>query len=461
MDDKFFDDNREHKYRSFKEIMDEKRNSERTGSVSPMVKNEELKRNIPQEQTVTETTGNTEFNNKSSVINENYRQPEKKKKKPWGRMVAALLIVSIAGGASIGAGYGAVKYFAAGKETAEEAENNNTQISLPSSAVTVSTNGAGDAVEVINKVFPSVVNISTNGVVKQNYYGYVIPYSYTSAGSGIIFSEDDENVYIATNNHVIEEAESISVTIGDENGVSAKVVGTDSSADLAVISISKADLKAEGIESVTIAEFGDSDSISVGQSVIAIGNALGEGKVATGGMISSKLKTITIDGVAYTVIQTDSAINPGNSGGALVDYEGKVIGINTAKSSSSTIEGVGYAIPSNKALPILNDLLENGTAPKPYLGIVGMDVTDEVSQKYGLPKGAYIAQVLENSGAADAGLREGDIITEFNGEKVTDMETLKAILADLSIGDIVSIKVIRNGSNTINTNITIYDANNL
>ena len=449
MDDKFFEENKDKKYRSFKEIMDERRN----GGVT--VKNEELSRD----------TVNTEEKKEeikvTPVISESCKQPAKKKKSAWGKLAAALLIVSIAGGASAGAGYGVVKYSAGSKAAIAETTDGNTQTGTLSTAVTVATGGAGDAVEVINKVFPSVVNISTSGVVNQNYYGYVIPYSYISAGSGIIFSEDDEKVYIATNNHVVEGAESISITIGNEAGVSAKVVGTDSAADLAVISVSKADLKAEGIDSVTVAKFGDSDSVSVGESVIAIGNALGEGKVATGGMISSKLKTITVDGKALTVMQTDSAINPGNSGGALVNYNGEVIGINTAKTSSDTIEGVGYAIPSNKALTILNDLLENGTAPQPYLGIVGMDVTEELSQRYGLPVGAYVTQVLENSGAAVAGLKEGDIITDLNGVKIMNMETLKETVSDLSVGDTVDIRVIRNGSEVVETKITIYDANNL
>lgn len=392
------------------------------------------------------------------VFKEHYKEP-KKKKTHFVRNIVVLLLCCVVGGGSIGAGYGAVKFIAGA--SSEKAESEAPIKSTTTSAVQVSSKEINAAISVIDSVFPSVVNISISATGNQNYYGYIIPYEYTSAGSGIIFGEDDNKVYIATNNHVVEGATSISICIEDEDGISASVVGTDASNDLAVISVLKEDLKKAGIDQIVIAEFGDSDNISVGEDVIAIGNALGEGKVATGGMISSKLKTVTIDNNAFTFIQTDSAINPGNSGGALVNYDGKVIGINTAKKSSDQIEGIGYAIPSNIALPILETLLVDGTTPKPYIGIVGMDVTNELAEKFGLPVGAYITQVLENSGADKAGLQEGDIITDFAGVKIMNMNTLIEAVSDLEVGDVVDIRVIRNGKDIVETKITIYDANNL
>jgi len=392
---------------------------------------------------------------KEDLFKETIKEP-KKKRDGFFKFVAALLIISIVGGASAGAGYGAIKYLVAGKNT-----KTNTLSTTSAETVTLTSTAPNAAVEVINRVFPSVVNISISGTTNQSYYGFVIPYEFTSAGSGIIFSESDDKIYIATNNHVVDGATNISVSIAEEEGVAATVVGKDSSSDLAVISVLKSDLEKAGVTEVTIAKFGNSDNISVGEDVIAIGNALGEGKVATGGMVSSKLKTVTVDELALTVIQTDSAINPGNSGGALVNYSGEVIGVNTAKIASSQIEGVGYAIPSNIAMPILEQLLEEGTVPKPYIGIVGMDVTDELSYKYGLPVGAYITQVLENSGAEEAGLQEGDIITDFAGKKIMNMDRLIELVSDLEVGDTVDIKVIRNGEEVIETKIKIYDANNL
>lgn len=446
-DDKLYNEEiKERKYKSFKEVMEEKKNPPK----------EENTNFVMVESKEPEQEKKAEKKEEKTLYTETHKSP-KKNKGGFGRLVAALLIVSIFGGGSIGAGYGAVKFIAEEKYKTEE---NTSQPATNATAVVASVKN-DDAAAVIDSVFPAVVNISIVGTASQSYYGFTIPYEYESAGSGIVFSEDDEKVYIATNNHVIDGAGSISVSVEEADGVAATVVGKDSSSDLAVISVLKADLEKQGIANVTVASFGDSDSLRVGQSVIAIGNALGEGKIATGGMISSKEKTITVDSNALTVIQTDTAINPGNSGGALVDYTGNVIGINTAKTSSTDVEGVGYAIPSSTALPILEELLENGTIPKPYLGIVGMDVTEELSKTFGLPVGAYVTQVLSNSGAAEAGLQEGDIITDLAGVKIMNMNKLIETVSSLNVGDTVDIRYIRNGKDVVEGKVTIYNANNL
>ena len=444
MDDKFFNEqtkeNNEYRY-TYRKVGEEKNNNEENAVTKTEVPNFVMKETVEEPK-------------KEEIFKETIKEP-KNKKGGWLKFIAGLVIVSIVGGTCAGASFGVVRYI-----TSRNGGTNKLQVSS-TETVAYSSKVPNAAVAVIDEVFPSVVNISTSGTTSQSYYGFVIPYEYESAGSGIIFSEDDKKIYIATNNHVVDGATSISISIAEEDSVKATVIGKDSSSDLAVVSVLKDDLEKAGVEQIKIAKFGNSDNISVGEDVIAIGNALGEGKVATGGMISSKLKTVTLEDKALTVIQTDSAINPGNSGGALVDYEGYVIGVNTAKIASSKVEGVGYAIPSNIALPILEKLLEDGTVPKPYIGIVGTSVTDDLAQMYGLPVGAYITQVLENSGAAKAGLKEGDIITDFAGVKIMNMDILVETVSKLKVGDKVDIRVIRNGNEIIETKLEIYDANSL
>ena len=226
-----------------------------------------------------------------------------------------------------------------------------------------------------------------------------------------------------------------------------------------MLSVSWDDLKAAGIEKVTTATFGDSDALEVGECVIAIGNAMGMGLSATDGIISMKGQTINVDGNNLTVLQTSAAINSGNSGGALVNSKGEVIGINTAKYNSSMAEGMGYAIPSNYIKPIVEELLETGTQPKPYIGITGTSITEENAELYKLPVGALIMEVTENGPAAKAGLEVGDVITQYNGKTVMDMDTLVELVNATEIGKTVDIHVVRNGQQSIDLKITIGDKN--
>ena len=285
-----------------------------------------------------------------------------------------------------------------------------------------------------------------------------VPYDSNGAGSGVIFNEDDQYVYIVTNNHVVADASTISVSVTGKETLEASLVGTDSTADIAVVKVLKSAFKDAGVE-YKVADFGDSDKLKVGESVIAIGNALGEGKSATGGMVSVLNKTIEVNNQALNVIQTSAAINPGNSGGALVNYDGQIIGINTAKTSTSVAEGMGYAIPSNTAKEIMNKILTDGTTPKPYLGIMGSDITDELSQMYKLPVGVLVRQVLDGGAAQKAGVQEGDIITSFNGKTVMNMEALQNALKDAEVGSTVEMSIIRNGDEPMTLNVTVLDAN--
>ncbi len=304
-------------------------------------------------------------------------------------------------------------------------------------------------IDTINSVQNAIVNIS---MVEQQRGWFNQIYESEGAGSGIIYDKNDEKIFIVTNNHVVADASQVSVSITGKESVKATLVGKDATNDLAVISVLRSDLKAAGIDDVTTAQFGDSDAVQVGEYVLAIGNALGRGKTTTRGIISAQNKTINIDGKKMTMIQTDAAINPGNSGGALVNSAGQVIGINTAKYSSSSIEGTGFAIPVNTAKNIIEQLVANGTVDRPYLGIVGFDINDDFRQMYGLNvKGVYIREVESGSGAEKAGLVVSDIITGIDGVEVDKMETLSSEIAKHKSGDTITLNVLRNG----NTNITL------
>lgn len=390
-----------------------------------------------------------------SVREYHYEEKVKKsprKKKGWAKFIAGCLIVSVAGGGSIGVGYGLTQNYL-------QSKNPVTTTTISAEKV-ASTSGAYSAVDIVKAVKPSVVSISTTISGTAQYFGaFAVPYEGQGAGSGVIFYSDDSRVAIATNNHVIEEANSIYVIFDGDKSVPAKVIGTKSESDLAVLSVSWDDLKAAGINEVTTATFGDSDALQVGESVIAIGNAMGRGLSATDGIISMTEQTIKVDGNTLQVLQTSAAINGGNSGGALVNSKGEVIGINTAKYNSSMAEGMGYAIPSNVITPIVDELLTTGTQPKPYIGITGTSITQENASLYKLPVGALIMEVTENGPAAQAGLQVGDVITQYDGKTVMDMNTLVELVNNTEIGRTVDVHVVRDGEKSVDLKIRISDKN--
>ena len=374
-----------------------------------------------------------------------------KKKKGWARFIVGCLVIGIAGGGSIGAGYGLVDKLMTGR---------NAVSGTPTGIQKASSGEIYSATEIIKAVKPSVVSVSTKISGVTSYWGaFNIPYESEGAGSGVIFYSDDSRVAIATNNHVIEGANTIYVTFEGDISVPAKVIGTRSESDLAVLTVSWNDLNNAGIEQVTTAVFGDSDALEVGSEVIAIGNAMGMGLSATDGIISMKEQTINVDGNSLGVLQTSAAINSGNSGGALVNASGEVIGINTAKYNSAMVEGMGYAIPSNYITPIVEDLLTSGTRPKPYIGITGTNITAETAPMYKLPVGALILEVTEGSPAEKAGLEVGDVITQFDGQSIMDMDSLVAKVNEAQIGKTYDIYVIRGGNTGVDLKITIEDKN--
>lgn len=309
-----------------------------------------------------------------------------------------------------------------------------------------------DVTNVVEEVMPSVVSITNTAIVTgQSFWGQQYQREVPSSGSGIIVGENENELLIVTNNHVVEDASQLKVQFIDSSVADAKIKGTDSNMDIAVIAVDMSTLEKATISSISVAVLGDSDALKVGEPAIAIGNALGYGQSVTTGVISALNRQIAMseDGsTTGTLIQTDAAINPGNSGGALLNVKGEVVGINSNKIGGSTIEGMGYAIPISSAKPIIEELMNRETKDKVgvdkqgYLGISGLDVTSDVSMMYGMPEGVYVAQVYDG-GAKNAGMLKGDIITGFDGSTVKSMKDLQGYLEYYEVGETVVVQVQR------------------
>ncbi len=305
--------------------------------------------------------------------------------------------------------------------------------------------------QVAEDVMPSIVSVYNNFTqTTQDFFGQTYSQEGQSTGSGIIIANTGDELLIATNNHVIADADSLEVQFIDEETASASLKGTDSSNDLAVIAVNLKDIKDDTLKAISVASLGDSDKLKIGEPVVAIGNALGYGQSVTTGVVSALDREMTTeDGETGTFIQTDAAINPGNSGGALVDLNGNVIGINSNKIGGSTVEGMGYAIPMAKAEPIIEDLANQETKTKAaegkqgYLGISGVSVTSQVASAYSMPEGVYIANIYEGSGAADSDLQKGDIVTKVDGTTVEDMSALQEQLTYHEAGSTITLTVQR------------------
>lgn len=312
-----------------------------------------------------------------------------------------------------------------------------------------------DVTDVVKKVMPSIVAVNNHYTETMSFFGQDMSSEADASGSGIIVGQNDSELLIVTNYHVVEDTDKLTVLFNEGSEAEAFIKGQDSKMDLAVIAVPVTELSASILQDIQVATLGDSDELEVGEPAIAIGNSLGYGQSVTTGVISALNRSINISGgsgyggesVDGTFIQTDAAINPGNSGGALLNIKGEVIGINSNKIGGSAVEGMGYAIPISSASPIIAELMLKETKSKVaeeergYLGISGISVTQEVSQAYGMPEGVYIAQVYENTAAAAAGLRKGDVIIEFGGDKITSMEELQKELEFYAKGQTVDVKV--------------------
>lgn len=395
----------------------------------------------------------------------NGSKPQKKKKerKPggFGKQVAkcaalALVFGLVAGGVMTGVNYGAGKVLGTAKGTGTQAALTTSDGTGIKSTAVSSTYAATDVSDIVDAVMPSIVAITNVSQTEyQSFWGQPQTYESTSCGSGIIVSQDENYLYIATNNHVVEGESSLTVTFANDDTVSAEVKGTDPSTDLAVVKVDLSSISADTMSAIKVATLGDSDNLKVGESSIAIGNALGYGQSVTTGVISALNRQVSVSesssNTNYTaeLIQTDAAINPGNSGGALLNTAGEVIGINSVKYSDTSVEGIGYAIPMNTAKPIIEDLITKekvDEADSAYLGVAGVDVTNDVAQKYNMPTGVYVAQVVDGSAAAQAGIQQGDIITSFDGKEITSMEELKNTVEYYAAGTQVDV-VIERSSN--------------
>ncbi len=315
-----------------------------------------------------------------------------------------------------------------------------------------------DIVSIVKECKPSIVAITNMSLVQtRNWFGQVQNYEMPSAGSGIIVSSDDDYLYIATNNHVVSgNNNTLTIQFCDGATVAAEVKGADKSMDLAVVQVKKSEIEASTLSEIKIAEFGDSDSMEVGSRAIAIGNALGYGQSVTVGYISALEREVTIQdestGETFTnaLIQTDAAINPGNSGGALLNSSGQVIGINSSKYSDTDVEGIGFAIPANMAKPVIEDFITNqevSAEKAAYLGIEGQNVTASVATTYNMPEGVFIKAITKGTAADQYGLKEGDIITKFDGREVKTMQTLKRRLSYYEAGTEVEVIVQRAAEN--------------
>ena len=328
------------------------------------------------------------------------------------------------------------------------------ELNIASAVSSSSTDAAGTDTDSIASVsaiaeaaMPSLVAITNKSVQEmQSMFGQTQAYESESSGSGIIIGKTDTELLMVTNNHVVSGAQDLSVGFVDESVAEAAVKGTDADHDIAVIAVKLSDLSEDTLSAIRVIEIGSSSNLEVGEQVVAIGNALGYGQSVTTGIVSALNREVTIDNTTNTLIQTDAAINPGNSGGALLNMSGQLVGINSAKYSDTSVEGMGYAIPVDDVVDIIENLMNRqvrtekaAEGEQGFLGISGQDVTSEVSQAYDMPKGIYITSVETGSAAERAGLQKGDIITKFDGTSVSALADLKEQVAYYKTGEQVEI----------------------
>ena len=337
-----------------------------------------------------------------------------------------------------------------GTVTATDKAELNIASAVSSSSTDVAgtdTDSSASVSAIAEAAMPSLVAITNKSVQEmQSMFGQTQAYESESSGSGIIIGKTDTELLMVTNNHVVSGAQDLSVGFVDESVAEAAVKGTDADHDIAVIAVKLSDLSEDTLSAIKVIEIGSSSNLEVGEQVVAIGNALGYGQSVTTGIVSALNREVTIDNTANTLIQTDAAINPGNSGGALLNMSGQLVGINSAKYSDTSVEGMGYAIPVDDVVDIIENLMNRqvrtekaAEGERGFLGISGQDVTSEVSQAYDMPKGVYITSVETGSAAEQVGLQKGDIITKFDGTSVSALADLKEQLAYYKTGEQVEI----------------------
>ena len=389
-------------------------------------------------------------------------------KKIIGVILSALLFGLVAGGMMVGVNYIAQERNIYSILRDSGVENPEAMLSSPSvmpetekstqaseNTVTASSQGSEKTVtEVAKEAMPSVVAITNMMRYQQNgfsIFGEVQKETELPAsGSGVIVGQNDTELLIATNNHVIQDSNSLTVSFIDESTANAQVKGTDATVDLALVSVKLSDISPETREKIKAIKVGSSDDMEVGDPVVAIGNALGYGQSVTSGIISAKNRDVqTKEGVSKGLIQTDAAINPGNSGGALLNMQGELIGINVAKYADTDVEGMGYSIPSSAAegiLSSLSNLTTRDKVPEGEQGVLGVQVKDidaQTAESFAMPKGIYIFKVLEDTGAENSAIQERDIITKLDGQGVYTTADLKSLLSKYRAGEEVRLTLMR------------------
>ncbi len=392
-------------------------------------------------------------------------KPEKKRGffRMAGKVLALALIFGIVAGVVFhGVNYSAGRLFdRSGSTTSgesgvtsestaakDEKETETTPQEPIASVSPVPSSGETDLEAMVEEVMPSIVAV--NVVVQtttQDFFGRTYSRESAGAGSGIIIKDEGGRLYILTNHHVIEDAKDVSVTFEDNSSAKATVMGYKADEDVAVIVVNSEDISSETRSALKVALLGDSDKVKVGSWAIAIGNALGYGQSVTRGIISAVERTVTLTDGTMTLLQTDAAINPGNSGGALLNTSGQVIGVNSVKYASESVEGMGFAIPINRAMEIVDEIIAKGDSPvqtqekEAFLGIHGGTITESMALQYDCPQGVYISAIVEDSAASMAGLKAGFIITEFDGSRILTMEELTEAIGQHAPGDSVDVKV--------------------
>lgn len=405
-------------------------------------------------------SGNAQQSDQSKVkVKKTKKQKVKKVKAPktphnkrtfWKKGVAVVASAAVFGGIAGGTFYGIAgnqikKLDALSNQTTETVATTSTPTTESLSLTSTASVGSGmDVSTIAENVMPSVVAINISAIVEQQgMFGYTQQYEAEGSGSGIIIGENDSELLMVTNNHVVSDATTVNVTFADGESYEAQVKSTDSDTDLAIVVVKLSDIKESTMNQIKIATIGDSDSLKVGEQVVAIGNALGYGQSVTTGIVSAKDRTNSTN--TTPLIQTDAAINPGNSGGALLNMKGEVIGINSSKYSDTTVEGMGYAIPITAVQDRLDDLMNRQTrekvdeSEKGYLGISCATVSSDVSEAYGIPEGVLVTEVASKSAAQKAGIKANYVITKIDGQSISSAEELTEKLNYYAVGETVPI----------------------
>ena len=389
----------------------------------------------------------------------NHKKPNAKMVKFAKKVGAIALSAVLFGGVAAGSYQGVNALFGTSTQTEAQATT-STKSSLLKTTSSTTSKGTMDVTDIVKSAMPSIVSITSKSVQEvENYFGMfggrnsIQQQEVESAGSGIIIGKNDSELLIATNNHVIDGAETVSVSFVDNETYEATIKGTDSDKDLAVVAVPLSSISSDTMSKISVATIGDSSKLEVGEQVVAIGNALGYGESVTTGIVCATNRTLdsedsseaSYDGIS--LIQTDAAINPGNSGGALLNMNGEVIGINSAKLASTEVEGMGYAIPVSRVSDIIENLMNEQTRTKVAaedqgtIGIKCLDVSSQIQQAYNMPAGIYISEVTSGGAAENAGLKSGYVLTSFDGHSITSTSELKSLLQYYSAGETVEVEV--------------------